>query len=161
MNVTELKRLLPRDKSDVAAAKALVAYGYPMVEPVLPQMLEWLKAYESPVEAVMREFFVSLGSHGVPVIQKSLSARNDLLKYAIVTHVVVRWPAEAIAALKVPLQALAANSGPYGTDLTALQMLAEHKLADRQWLTEWAAFKRKRLSALLSQARSIENLLLK
>lgn len=159
MNVDDLKRLLPRDKNDVAAAQALVSLGYPKVAPVLPKMLDWLKTYESPVEAVMREFFVSLGHDAVPVVQKSLGTRNDLLKYAIVCHVVVRWPASAIEQLKGPLQALAANSILYGTDLTALQLLAEHHLVDRNWLVEWATFKRRRLSKLLSQAESIEKLL--
>ena len=159
MNTDDLKRLLPRDKNDVGAAQALVSLGYPKVAPVLPKMLDWLKTYESPVEAVMRDFFILLGHDAVPVVQKSLSSRNDLLKYAIVNHVVVRWPAGAIEQLKVPLQALAATSSPYGTDITALRLLAEHQLVDRNWLLEWATFKRRRLSELFSQAESIERLL--
>jgi Domain of unknown function (DUF5071) len=159
MDTGTLKRLLPRDKNDVEGARALVALGYPTVEPVLTQMLEWLKTSGSPVEMVMREFFVSLGINGVPVVQKALGSRHDLLKYSVVTHIVVRWPVAAVAALKTQLQSLATGSGGSGTDLIALRLLVEHQLADRAWLKAWAQFKGKRLRELLAQAEEIERLL--
>jgi hypothetical protein len=159
MDTGALKRLLPRDKNDVEGARALVSLGYPTVEPVLTQMLEWLKTNGSPVEMVMREFFVSLGIDGVPVVQKALSSRHDLLKYSVLKHIVVWWPAEAVAALKTPLQSLATGSGCYGTDLIALRLLVEHQLADRTWLKAWVQFKGKRLRELLAQAEELERLL--
>lgn len=159
MDTKSLKRLLPRDKDDAEAAKGLVALGFSVVEPVLPQMLEWLKSNGSPVELVMRDFFADLGICAVPTVQKALASRHDGLKYFVVMNVVTRWPAEAIAPLKVQLQALATGSGFYGTDLLALRLLAAHGLADRPWLKEWAQFKTKRLRELLSQAESIEEML--
>ncbi|HSF47698.1 MAG TPA: DUF5071 domain-containing protein, partial [Burkholderiales bacterium] len=116
MDAKSLKRLLPRDKDDAEGARALVALGYPVVEPILPYMLDWLKSNGSPVEMVVREFFVSLGSKAVPVVQKALASRHDGLKYFVVMNVVTRWPAEAIEKLKLQLQALATGSGSYGTD---------------------------------------------
>ena len=159
MDAKSLKRLLPRDKDDADGARTLVALGYPAVEPVLPHMLDWLKSNGSPVELVMREFFALLGARAVPVVQKALASRHDGLKYSVVMYVVARWPAEAIEALKLPLQALATGSGFYGTDLIALRLLVEHRLADAAWLKEWAQFKTKRLRELLSQAQHIEDLL--
>jgi hypothetical protein len=161
MDAKSLKRLLPRDKDDAEGAGALAALGYPTVEPVLPQMLDWLKSNGSPVELVMRNFFVTLGVHGVPVVQRALASRHDGLKYSVVMNIVAKWPAEAIAALKVQLQALATGSGFYGTDLIALRLLVEHHLADPAWLKEWAQFKTKRLRELLSQAENVEALLAK
>jgi hypothetical protein len=76
-----------------------------------------------------------------------------------VTNVVAKWPAEAIAPLTIQLQALATGSGFYGTDLVALRLLTEHRLADRAWLMEWSQFKTKRLRELLSQAEDIYGLL--
>jgi hypothetical protein len=159
MDAKSLKRLLPRDKNDAEAAKALVALGFPALEPVLPRMLEWLEAYGSPVELVMRDFFAALGIHAVPAVQSALAPRHDALKYAVVMNVVAKWPAEAVAPLKVQLQALATGSGFYGTDLAALRLLAEHRLADRAWLGAWAQFKTRRLRELLSQAEHVEGLL--
>ena len=159
MDAKALKRLLPRNKDDAEGAKTLVALGFPTVEPVMGQMLDWLKTNGSPVELVMREFFAVLGTPGVPAVQKALASRHDALKYAIVEHVVSKWPAEAIAPLRGHLQSLATGSGYYGTDLTALRLLVEHRLAEPEWLTEWAKFKVKRLRDLLARAEHVESLL--
>lgn len=161
MEAKPLKALLPRNKDDVAGARALVDLGFPMVAPVLPQMLDWLKTNGSPVELVMREFFVGLGVNAVSVIQRALAVRHDLLKDCIVRNVVSQWPREAVAPLTTQLQALATGSGFYGTDLVALRLLVEHELADPNWLREWAQFKVKRLRELLAEAEQIERVLSK
>ena len=159
MDKASLKRLLPQDKEDVPRAAALVALGYPAVEPVLPQMLEWLKTHGSPVDLAMRGFFVALGVPAVPVVRDALRSRNDLLKYAVVTHVVAHWPGEAVKALQSELQGLATGSGCYGTDLTALKLLIEHRLAEQSWLGEWTRFKVDRLRELLGSAEELVVLL--
>ena len=156
MDASSLKRMLPRNKDDAAGAEALVAIGYPGVEPVISQMLDWLKSNGSPVELVMREFFASLGKPAVPVVQKALASRHDGLKYSVVKHVVCKWPGDAVAHLQLQLQVLATGSGFYGTDLIALRLLVEHRLAEPAWLKEWAQFKTKRLRELLAQAEDIE-----
>jgi len=159
MDAKSLKRLLPQDKDDAEGAKALVAIGYPTVEPILSQMLDWLKTNGSPVELVLRDFFAGLGVHAVPAVQKALSSRHDLLKYSVVRHVVCRWPADAVSQLTPQLQGLATASGFYGTDLIAMRLLVEHRLAEPAWLKEWAEFKVKRLRELLTQAEDIRRLL--
>ncbi|MFM9886485.1 MAG: DUF5071 domain-containing protein [Burkholderiales bacterium] len=151
--------MLPRNKDDAERAMALVALGYPAIAPVLPQMLDWLKTIDSPVESVMRECFVTLGEHAVPVVQKGLHSRNDLLKYAIVTHVVTRWPPSAVAALRQELLGLATGAMGYGTDIVALKLLIEHRLAERDWLRQWSQFKVKRLREFLSSAEEADRLL--
>jgi hypothetical protein len=54
---------------------------------------------------------------------------------------------------------LATGSGFYGTDLIALRLLVEHRLAEPPWLKEWTEFKIKRLRDLLTQAEHIGELL--
>lgn len=159
MKQADLTCQLPRNKEDASSANALVALGYPTVKPVLRHMLEWLKTNGSPADLVMREFFVSLGVHGVPVVREALQSRHDFLKYAVTTHVVARWPKEAVAGVQTELQSLATGSGFYGTDLTAMKLLIEHGLADRAWLQEWSEFKLKRLRELLDSAEEIQLLL--
>ena len=70
----------------------------------------------------------SLGVHAVPVVQNALASRHDGLQCFVVMNVVAKWPAEAIAPLKVQLQAVATGSGFYGTDLVALRLLTEPRL---------------------------------
>jgi hypothetical protein len=122
-------------------------------------MLDWLKVLNSPVACVMAEFFVTLGAPALPVVEQALATRNDLLKYAIVTNVVQQWPREIVVPLGPTLQRLATGSTDYGTDLIALKLLAVYGLADRAWLGEWVAFKRKRHAALLEQVAQIEGIL--
>src|SRR5688500_15500532 len=134
MDASSLKRLLPKNKDDAESARALVAMGYSAVEPVLSNMLEWLKTSGTPVDLVLRDFFAGLGVQAVPVVQKALASRHDLLKYSIVQHVVCRWPAGAVSQLAPQLQGLASGSGFYGTDLIAMRLLVEHRLAEPAWL---------------------------
>lgn len=138
-----LRALLPRNKNDEASARELVQLGHPAVAPVLYEMVQWLKTYPSPVEVLMREFFIGLGVHAVPAAKQALAGRTEALKYGIVAHVAVKWPREAIVSLAPELQMLVSGSGDYGTDLIALSLLAEHGLCDRAWLRQWAEFKLK------------------
>ena len=50
---------------------------------------------------------------------------------------------------------LAAGSGDYGTDLIALSLLAEHELAERDWLIRWAQFKLGRARERCAQAERV------
>lgn len=159
MNKAELLRLLPRNKEDAVGATALVTLGYPTVEPILEQMLDWLRTNNSPVDLVMREFFASLGIPAVPAISRALRSRHDLLHYTVLEHVVRRWPTPAVTPLSTQLQSIATGSGFYGSDLIALRLLAEHQLAEPKWLAEWSTFKVKRLRELLCGAEEIANLL--
>jgi uncharacterized protein DUF5071 len=159
MDPKSLRQWFPRDKNDTENAKVLVSFGLPQLEPVLPRMLEWLKTRGSPVESIMSEFFVQAGEASVPVVRKALASRHDLLKYSVVSNVVAKWPREAVSRVAPELLSLATGSGFYGTDLIALRLLTEYKLADGAWLKQWAEFKVKRLRELLSEAERIGELL--
>ncbi len=95
----------------------------------------------------------------MPVVQKALRSRNDLLKYAIVTHVVTRWSPSAVAAWRQALLGLATGGMDYDTDIVALKLLIEHRLAERDWLAQWSQFKVKRLREFLSSAEEADRLL--
>lgn len=155
----ELLALLPRNKEDESRAVALTRLGYPAVEPVLEHMIDWLRTSGSPVDLALRPFFAALGEPGVPVVRKVLRARHGLHQFTLVAHALPHWPRAALAQLKPELEALATGSGFYGTDLAAMRLLAEHRLAAREWLSEWAAFKVKRLRELLAQAEQVNALL--
>ncbi len=159
MDAKALKSLLPRNKEDVAHATRLVNLGHPTVAPILPQMLLWLKTIGSPVELIMREFFVALGSQALPVVRDALRTRNETWKYAIVNHIVTQWPTEAVAPLKCELQAIAASSAAYGTDIIALKLLIQHRLGEREWVEQWSQFKVRRLRELLASAEEVNRML--
>jgi hypothetical protein len=159
LNRTELLRLLPRNKDDVALATALTKLGYPTVEPVLEQLIDWLRTNGSPVDLTLRPFFAALGEPAVPVVRKVLRSRHELHRCTVVAHVVAHWPGHAVALLKPELEMLATGYGFYGTDLVAMQLLAKHNISERAWLAEWAEFKVKRLRELLTGAEELHNFL--
>jgi len=151
----ELRALLPRNKNDEASARALVALGYPALEPVLDEMVGWLKTYPSPVEGAMREFLIRLGAPAIEAVRRGLSGRTEALRYGIVAHVVSHWPAACVARLERELVGLAAGPGDGGTDLIALSLLVEHGLGDRGWLRQWAEFKLARARERCAQSERI------
>lgn len=152
---------LPRNRDDIESAKALAQIGYPAIEPLARQMIDWLKSNGSPVEMVMREFFVVAQEHALPAVRHALRSRHDLLRHSVVANVIAKWPRELVANLTSELQMLAAGSSFYGTDILALELLASHGLSDRDWLLQWATFKRKRLQELLAHAQQIETSLVR
>jgi len=159
MQKSELLRLMPRDKNDAIGAQAIVELGYPKVEPVLAQMLDWLCTNGSPVDVVMREFFAALGAPAMAVVRKALHSKSEILRATIVSHVLVRWPRDCIADLKAELQGMVTEAGFYGADLGALGLLAQHGLSERAWLEEWAEFKVNRLRRMLVEAENVQLLL--
>jgi hypothetical protein len=159
MNRTELLQLLPHNKEDAARAIALTKLGYPTVEPVLEQLIDWLRTNGSPVDRVLREFFASLGEPAVPVVRKVLRSRHELHRHAVVAHVVMHWPRQAVALVKPELEMLATASDFCGTDLAAMQLLLKHGLCEPAWLAQWAEFKVRRLHELLASAEELNRLL--
>ena len=122
-------------------------------------MLDWLRTNGSPVDMSLRPFFAALGPPAIPVVRKVLRSRHELHQFTVVAHVLPHWPREALVDLKPELEALATGSGFCGTDLAAMRLLVDHHISSEAWLSEWAAFKVKRLQELLAQAERLNTLL--
>lgn len=152
----QLRRLMPRDADDVESARALMALGYPVLEPVLADMLRRLKDHNSPVADIFCEFFASLGAPAAHEIGRVLmSSRMPDLRHQLVSRVLPRWPREALAQVSAPLQMLVTHSDAFDTDLRCIRLLAQHQLADRQWLQDWLRFKCERMERHLAFAREL------
>ena len=102
----DLTSLLPIDKMDTEAASKVVALGFPGVEPVLPQLLEWLQDMNWPVAQVFQPFLASIGAPLAPHIRAVLATDDDVWKYWLIQGVVVN-SAELAHALKPELERLA------------------------------------------------------
>ena len=104
----DLTALLPVSKFDTAKAEELVTLGFPEVEPVLPQILEWLQDLNWPVAAIFRPFLVRVGQPIAPFIRDILSGSDDGWKYCVLNGLVGE-SAELAHALRPELKRLAAN----------------------------------------------------
>lgn len=85
--------LVPRSKFDIETAERAAATGWPTVEPVLPQLLEWLQDYNWPVARVLAPFVASIGEPLVPHLRPILDdeGQDAIWKYWIITAVKGRF----------------------------------------------------------------------
>ena len=80
--------MLPRDKHDVQRAEALVLLGYPAVEPILPQLLQWAQDGNWPVARVLAPLLAAIGLPLVPHVRLILNGNDDTWKYFLLQTVV-------------------------------------------------------------------------
>jgi len=102
----EPSAVLPRDKLDTANAEKLVALGFPAVEPVLPQLLEWMQDFNWPVAQVLQHLLASIGAPLAPYVRVVLSQEDEIWKYWVL-HCIVRESKELAGMLRADLQRIA------------------------------------------------------
>ena len=125
----------------------LVALGYPTVEPVLPDIVRWLRVADSPVADAFSAFLAEIGEPAVNVIcWRGLHPANSWVRNRILREVLPRWPREAIQRLTFMLTTTATQPDAHNNDLLTVQLLARHQLVDVEWLRGWLAFKEERLA---------------
>ena len=75
--------LVPKDKSDLETAQRAVRAGYPAVEPVLYELLEWIQDYNWPVAHVLYPFLASIGAPLAPQIRRVFAGEDYVWQYWI------------------------------------------------------------------------------
>lgn len=122
----DLRELLPHDKLDTANAEQLVALGFPVIEPVLPQLLEWMQDYNWPVAQVLQHMLVNIGAPLAPHVRNVLRQKDEIWKYWVL-HCIVRESKELAQALRPDLERLvsspSAGEKKEEVDLVAMAIL--------------------------------------
>lgn len=151
----ELRKLLPNDKDDLAAVEALVKSGCPAVQPVLYDLLKWIRVESWPVAKPICNFLVTIGPALAPEVGRVLASRDDLWKAAVLRNIVDDWPANEIRQLSPQLFMIATDGQSWGADLLALRLLARHRIGDSRWIAGWLEFKRNHHRARLAEIAEI------
>jgi hypothetical protein len=84
--------LVPTSKHDLQRAHAAISAGYPAVEPILGELIEWLQDYNWPVARVLAPFLASLGSTLVPHIWNVMRSNDEIWKYWVITLLIRALP---------------------------------------------------------------------
>jgi hypothetical protein len=105
---TDLFALLPDSSLDTDKAEALVKLGYPAVEPLLEEILEWQQDMNRPVAQVFQPLLVSIGAPLAPYARVILAGKDDSWKYFLL-YFVVRESHELARTLRPELERLASN----------------------------------------------------
>ncbi|MEZ5344476.1 MAG: DUF5071 domain-containing protein [Pyrinomonadaceae bacterium] len=87
MDSSDIRLLIPKDKHDIENAQRAIEIGYPAVEPILPELLEWLQDLNWPVARVLAPFLSSVGKPLVPYICEIFKTDDDMWKYWIITTI--------------------------------------------------------------------------
>jgi len=100
-----LTALLPATKFETDQAAHLVSVGYPQVEPVMPQILEWLQDPNWPVAQVFRPFAAGIGAPLASHVRSILTTDDGCWKHSVLSGVVAESP-ELAACLRPELERL-------------------------------------------------------
>jgi hypothetical protein len=118
----DFSSLLPRSKMDIEKAEAIIALGYPAVEPILPALVEWIQDMNWPVAQVLQPFLVRIGPPLAPHLRRVLKTDDDVWKYWLVCCIVAE-SSELAQLLRPELQRLV-SSPTKGEQAEEINLLA-------------------------------------
>ncbi len=93
MTREELMSLVPRTKYDTECVQALADLGYPAIEPILPELLEWIQDMNWLVALVLAPFLASISLPLAPRLRLIMTGDDNLWKNWILRDVIGRSPA--------------------------------------------------------------------
>lgn len=155
----QLRKLLPVNKDDVAAIETITARGYPAVQPILLDLLKWIRDESWPVAKPTCEFLTAIGPRLAPQVREVLGGRSDSLKAVVLRQIVSGWPSEDVRNLSDQLFLIATDGQSWGADLLALRLLAQHRIGDPEWIAAWLEFKQQHHEKRLSEIAEIRQML--
>ena len=103
----DARRLLPRDKFDVDAVRAIAAAGYPAILPILDELVDWTADGNWPVARPLADYLVTVGEPLAAPVSRVLRGTDGSHKENCIRLVVRRLPAETLAELEDDLRQLA------------------------------------------------------
>jgi hypothetical protein len=85
---------IPKNKFDVEAIARANALGFPALNKVFPQLLEWIQDMNWPVANATLDLLSSAGPENAPQIRSVLNTDDDVWKYWIVQSLIPRMGRE-------------------------------------------------------------------
>lgn len=111
----ELPSYIPNDKFDVAAIERATTVGFPTLDPIIPELLEWLQDANWPVANATASLLVNAGNEIIPHLKHALNSNDSIWKYWLITLLIENFPPEMFEKVRVDMEALANN--PTKSDL--------------------------------------------
>lgn len=140
----ELFRDWPTNASDVEGASRLLRHDSAALEPVLADMVQWLKS-NGPVRDMFVEHLATKGSAASAAVRDALRGTHEGQIEVLLCDVLPRWSHAQIIALQVELEQLLQKGSLGGLNVYALALLQKAHARTHSPLSEWAKLFRKRL----------------
>ena len=93
---SQIVSFVPMDKHDHEAARRAIKAGYPAVESVLPNLLEWLQDMNWPVAQTLAPFLASVGKPLIPHLRKIFETDDEIWKAWILSQIIEDSPLLAL-----------------------------------------------------------------
>lgn len=129
----DVHKLIPRSKRDLKRARAAVAAGYPAVEPILGELIAWLKDRNWPVVGILDPFLQTVGAPLAPHIRHVLATDDRKWKERVIERLIPALPPEAAAEFRSELDQMCYESVPVEKH-DELVEAACHALIHFDWL---------------------------
>ena len=105
--MSDARRLLPRDKFDVDAVRAISDAGYPAIAPILDELVGWTADRNWPVSRPLADHLITLGEPVVAPVSRVLRGTDGSHKENCLSLIVSRLPIEILGKLEADLRQLA------------------------------------------------------
>ncbi|WP_213546282.1 DUF5071 domain-containing protein [Vannielia litorea] len=103
---------LPTDKHDVEAVRRAAALSPVALEPLLPDLLEWLQDANWPVASPVADCLAGAGPALLPPLRRILRGDDGAWKYWLLELLPPRLPAPLFEALRPEIERLASAPTP-------------------------------------------------
>ncbi|QGK75192.1 DUF5071 domain-containing protein [Flavobacterium sp. SLB02] len=79
----DIKNLIPKDKFDLETVEKLKQHSFDDIQPIVPDLLEWLQDINWPISQPIAEFLLPFSEKIAPEIVKILKSKDEMWKYCI------------------------------------------------------------------------------
>jgi hypothetical protein len=90
----------------------VIALGYPAVEPILRDLLEWIQDCNWPVSRPIGDFLATLPMPMAPLIWEVLRGKDDTWKYWCIARLISAMPPDVAEQFRPELARLAERPTP-------------------------------------------------
>jgi hypothetical protein len=146
----------PKNGNDVAAAMRLLGHGYPILEPLLPDLVYWVKS-SGPVSALFCKFLAKVGEPAVEPVRFALKGSHDQQILRLLREVLPAWPPSALLAVANELEILLQRESVFGLHVFALALLVRANANLHSPASEWVKLFRERATDQLAVLDEIES----
>jgi len=80
-----IKTLIPKNKFDIETAKKLTNYTFEEIQPIIPNLLEWLQDINWPVSTTVADYLLPFSENIASELIKILHSNDEMWKYWIIT----------------------------------------------------------------------------
>lgn len=108
----DINKCIPENKFDTAAVEQASAIGFPTLNPILSNLLVWVKDANWPVAAGTASLLSNAGPEIVPHIKEVLNSEDGMWKYWVIKLVAKKLASDVRSELRTDLVRLTTAPTP-------------------------------------------------